>query len=159
MNLIITRRDGSVHEVLFDEADAELLMAYKWHIVSIGRSAYAATNVKREDGSWTTIQMHRLLLDVPAIDHINHDGLDNRRSNLRPCSVSQNAANRRGWAKKQGQGKYKGVFPRGNKWAAYANGKYIGLYETPEEAALGYDQAAVAAWGEYAHTNFPKVGQ
>lgn len=91
------------------------------------------------------------------IDHINHDTLDNRRENLRPCTVSQNGANQ--GVRVNNTSGFKGVslFKRDQVWQAYINmfGKrrHLGYYATPIEAALAYDRAALEYHGEFAMTN------
>lgn len=59
---------------------------------------YATTDFKKSDGKWTTRSLHRLIMDEPeypfVVDHINGDGLDNRKSNLRVISYKENAQNR-----------------------------------------------------------------
>lgn len=83
------------------------------------------------------------------LDHINRDRGDNRIENLRPCTHSQNLGNARA---KRGQ--YKGVsFCKATqRWRAQLNG-HIGRFDTPEEAALAYNEAAKKHYGEFAHLN------
>ena len=102
--------------------------------------------------------MHRFLLDAPVglvVDHINHDGLDNRRSNLRLATYAQNAANRRRGKTNSG---YKGVTWTGTAWsaAAFVRGKrrHLGTFGTPADAARAYDRAIQNEYGEFACTNF-----
>jgi hypothetical protein len=90
-------------------------------------------------------------------DHINHDGLDNRRSNLRPVTPAQSAANRR--PQIGSSSRYKGVqwSTRGRKWSAVINvagrRRYLGLFVDEEEAALAYNAAVLEAYGDYAWLN------
>jgi hypothetical protein len=94
-------------------------------------------------------------------DHINHNGLDNRKTNLRICTTSQNAQNRP--KDTRNISGYKGVgrcMSRGcnYEWRAEIkiNGKkiHLGLFHSPEKAALAYDKAARNLFGEFALTNF-----
>lgn len=105
--------------------------------------------------------MHRFLMeceDQQDIDHINDNGLDNRRENLRVCTRSENIANKRTGGGKYSQ--YRGVTrsPSDNKpWMAQITvdgvNIYLGIYETEKEAALAYDKAALDHFGDYARTN------
>jgi hypothetical protein len=91
------------------------------------------------------------------VDHINHDGLDNRRSNLRVVTNQQNAFNMRprsatgfvGVTYHREMGMYQATLGTGNK------PKYLGLYKTPEEAARVRDAAAYARDPEHAYFNLP----
>lgn len=113
------------------------------------------------------ISMHRLIMNTPDgmdTDHINRDKLDNRRENLRVCTTSQNTAN----SKKQSVNTsgFKGVFSiegaKGNakKWKSKIEVKgssiYLGSFNTAQEAAKAYDNAAVKYFGEFAKLNFQK---
>lgn len=107
--------------------------------------------------------LHRYLMGVGSdekIDHKNGDGLDNRRENLRVASSSENNRNRR---KKSGAAsRYKGVSEHYGKWSAtiWSGRKmWLGRFDTEEEAALAYDEAARRLHGEFARVNFPLEGE
>ena len=103
--------------------------------------------------------MHTFLTGWSRVDHINGNGLDNRRSNLRPASRSQNGANR--GAPSNNTSGFKGVTRFRLKWMAkiQVHGRtiHLGLFATPQEAARAYDTAALEHFGEYARPNFPKA--
>lgn len=93
------------------------------------------------------------------LDHANRNTSDNRLSNLREATVSQNLANRR--SMREGGRSYKGVSwdKRRNRWYARvqvnAVSKHIGYFHNETEAAKAYDREAILAYGEYAFLNFP----
>jgi hypothetical protein len=129
----------------FDEVNK-----YNWIIHSLN---YAATSIKRKH-----ILLHRFLYpEWKLIDHINHNGLDNRSYNLREATQHQNSMNSK--LNKNSNTKYKGVsyFTRDNKYEAYINFNYkkihLGKYPTPEEAAEAYNKKAKELFGEYACLN------
>ena len=148
-------------EVKVDEADLPLLSSYSWHPERKPRATYAKAWA---DGR--KVYMHRLVLglDDPGIhvDHINGDGLDNRRGNLRVATNLQNQHNRR--PNRRGSSCFKGVgwHRATNKWQARIGigGRQvqIGLFEDEVEAARAYDAAAVKNFGEFARPNFEPVG-
>jgi len=111
----------------------------------------------------TLIYIHQEVIEVPkgmVIDHINHDGMDNRRANLRPATYSQNLYHRK---KRSGAmySKYKGVHWHKNhrKWLARITFEkktiHLGYFRNEIEAARAYDEATKKYHGEFASLNFP----
>jgi AP2 domain len=139
-----------------DEADRAFTDGRKWHARArpTRRAVYAMTKI---DGRG--IFLHNLLCpDWKFVDHKDGDGLNNRRSNLRDGTEFRNGANR--WLFRNNTSGYKGVTraPKGEgRWTAAIgfNRRLInlGTYDSPEEAAYAYDQAAVSYFGEWARTN------
>jgi hypothetical protein len=148
---------------LVDDEDYELVSVHRWHLWdqkgrhARARGPYAYTTTRRPDGGKTTTAMHNLIMGRRLVDHVNHDGLDNRRENLRPATIAQNNHNQRPRA--AGSSRFKGVtwHRRVGKWQATIklNGRcvYLGVFAIEEEAALAYDAAALEAYGEYAYLN------
>ncbi len=143
---------------IVDDEDFEFLNRWKW---SCGSGGYALRNSPRSDGSHRHVLMHRLIA-LPHYgehtDHINQDKLDNRSSNLRVCTNSQNGMNK-GKQSNNTSG-YKGVYKHEiGRWAARINagGKKIslGLYKDVLDAAKAYDKAALKYHGEFAYLNIP----
>lgn len=145
---------------LVDDADYERVNQHKWCANKIGNNWYAirATGGRRKK---KFIYMHRSITAVAPgmyVDHRNHNGLDNRRENLRVCTNAQNTRSR-GTGKNNTSG-YKGVCWRKDRkrWSAKIKVNYVtialGCFGSPEEAAKAYDEAARFHFGEYALTNF-----
>ena len=118
---------------------------------------YAATGRSDNQGSW--IRMHNLVLPTALgvwPDHINGDRADNRSSNLRPATPSQNTISSR---KVKGKVPFRGVKIANSSGSFLAEimvnqkRRRIGWFKTPEEAARAYDRAAVETHGEFAVTN------
>lgn len=148
--------------VFVDAPDYEALAAHRWYLHPQGYAMRTAVM----DGKRTTIYMHREILGATTeelIDHRNHDGLDNRRANLRRCNRSQNNQNARGRYNRRS--KYKGVAwdSSRQRWRAevVANGstRFVGRFDDERSAALAYDRAAREQYGEFACLNFPEDGE
>lgn len=142
--------------VLIDESDLTRVESFHWAVERNRHCLYARRSF-RNAGRTCKVRMHRFLLDVTDsrihVDHINGDGLDNRRSNLRLCSLSENVFNRA--ANLNNTTGFKGVCRKGDRWTARIGkeGTYLGTFGTAEEAAAAYDQAASHRFGEYARPN------
>lgn len=146
-----------------DAGDYDALSRWSWCATCNDGHWYAFRNTRsRREGWQRQVYMHRQIMDDPAdltIDHVNGDGLDNRRCNLRTATLGQNMANQR---KTRGRSKYKGVTTTWNgKWRAGAKKDrrmiHCGVFDDEVAAALAYDVAAIKLWGQYARPNFLEV--
>ena len=144
---------------LIDDDDFELVSRYKWRALwhKDTKSFYAKTNILKSDGKYTTLPMHRLILNAQKgdeVDHIHHFTLDNRKSELRICTKNQNQHNR--GANANNTSGYKGVawHKKNKKWTAQIRLnlklKYLGSYPTPELAYEAYCRAAAELHGQFA---------
>jgi len=149
-------------ETLVDDEDYIELSKYKW--CAYWNKTSKSWYVIRTDytNGKTTIYMARYILNCPddmQVDHINHDTMDNRKSNLRICYKFENIRNRK-WNDNNTSG-YKGVYwhKRDRKWRSQyginKTRKYIGSYNNPIVAALMYDDVVSKVYGEFASLNFP----
>lgn len=139
-----------------DSLDFLLVAGFCWHARQDGNGWYAARKA-RYKGTAHTLYLHRVIMrakDGQQIDHIDGDGLNCRRSNLRFCNHSQNQANRR---LQGGTSRYRGVSRNGGTWYASikvdGRSRKLGRHETEREAALAYDRAAIEEFGEFASVN------
>lgn len=148
-------------KAIIDEQDFEKVNQYKWHLTSSpsSKTFYAKTSTWNKDKKCNTdIKLHRFILDLSdsklLVDHINHNGLDNRKCNLRVSTTSQNTQNSR-QPNKYG---YKGIYLNGKSWVARIkiDGKIVRTYgiESAYEAAIEYDRLARKYFGDFALTNF-----
>lgn len=148
---------------IVDDDDHEWLSQWKWHAVGRPAQFYAARTKRLDEGGPGVVLMHRVVMglvkdEVLFVDHANHDSLDNRRSNLRLCEHRINLANQRS---SSGSSRYKGVYylKGPGTWRAEISvnkRKFcLGNHKTQESAGKAYDEAALAAWGEFAYLNFP----
>lgn len=152
---------------LVDNNDYEWLNQWVWRY----ENGYATrTEIKRlVNGEYKqkTIWMHRIINNTPDglfTDHINGNRSDNRRENLRTCTIAENTRNSR--ISSNNKSGYKGIFatPYGT-WRAgltiTKNGKrksiYFGSHSTKEAAALAYDDGALKYFGEFANLNFKRA--
>jgi HNH endonuclease len=142
---------------IVDADDFEELSQHKWTLVRRGNSDYAG---RREKGKH--ISMHREIMNTPddmVVDHINGNGLNNRKSNMRNCTKAQNSYNSR---PRGGHSGYVGVtyHKRSRKFSAVIgyNGEkiHVGEFDDEIEAAQARDRKALELQGEFAYLNFPE---
>lgn len=155
MVISINSKKFGVHSVLIDDEDHLKIQGYKWHIIKIGGCFYAEACVGKK-----RIRMHRLILAAKKgeiVDHVNHNGLDNTRVNLRFATTSQNSMNQR--MRKNNASGFRGVYfhKRALKYHAQikvdGKRKSLGLFYNPTEAAIAYNKAAHTFYGDYANVN------
>ena len=160
---------------LVDDDDFEWLNKYNWHAAEgeRDRTFYARKYIK-ENGKVKMLLLHRFIMGLSdskaKVDHIDKNGLNNQRSNLRICTQQENSFNKRPCENKTS--KYLGVYLRQvtkrgrlyTYWRAEIkkDNKSIrlGYFKTEESAALAYDAKARELFGEFANPNFktPLVG-
>jgi hypothetical protein len=143
-----------------DDSDYENLNQWKWYASKKSNGYYVRRNTgpaRKQD----YIYMSRVIMN-PAegltVDHIDHNGLNNQRSNLRVCTYRENSLNRI----PIGSSKYLGVcvYKSGGKERIRASIKsfgkttHLGYYKTESDAARAYDKAASQIHGEFANLNF-----
>lgn len=138
---------GQDKTAIISEHDVKLVRQYTWRAFKNGKIWYARARLGQR-----VILMHRLIMGFPSfrLDHRNRNGLDNRRSNLREATRSQNGAN-------QKRGSFKGVcwHRRDQYWQAQIekNGRayWLGYFSTRAAAKRAYNRAAKTMFGEFAH--------
>ncbi|MDD5189420.1 MAG: AP2 domain-containing protein [Dehalococcoidales bacterium] len=141
--------------VFIDEEDLNKVEGYRW-IIQYNQNTeirYVRASVNKK-----AIYLHRLILNAKKgiqVDHINGNGLDNRKINLRVCTKAENLRNRK--ISKINKSGYKGVYWYRKKWRAEIkyNGEkyYIGTFANLIEAAKAYDAKAIKLHGEFARIN------
>lgn len=139
---------------VIDLVDVEKASKHGWILDDTKPNRYVLARVNNR-----TLRLHRYILDVPkgmAVDHIDGNGLNNRRTNLRVVTPQQNSFNRRKITSKSSR--YKGVHARGNgkfRAAIRVNGKLIniGTFSTELDAAKAYNILALKYFGEFACLN------
>ena len=149
---------------LIDDEDFERVSKYKWTLSDVSRKKFYARRSDWNKGNQKTILMHRFIMNAPEgfeVDHIDGDGLNNQKHNLRLATSAENRWN----SQKQLNNKtgFWGVgFDRRKKDRCFyarikVNNKciFLGHYRSATEAAMIYDAAAKKFHGEFARLNFP----
>ena len=157
---------------IVDVEDFERVSALAWHACRaqyVGEIVFYARRIVQKNFVRTTTHLHQFVLRYNGkVDHINHNPLDNRKCNLRPCTYTQNAGNTRfSIREKKSQSGYlgvdffnfatKGYTFRRKPWRVRIGGKCVGFFTTAEEAARAYDAEAKRQRGKYTELNFPSV--
>ncbi len=147
-----------------DDEDYEYLNQFKWCADKARRTYYAFRNMK-VDGRWVVGTMHQFLIKQPKgmqIDHIDDNGLNNQKSNLRICTNQENHMKTKIQRTAKGilkSSRFKGVssVSDGDRWRAriHYNGKenFLGRYDSEIDAAIAYNNAAKEMFGEFARLN------
>lgn len=156
-------------KAFLDDEDFEKFGGFNYHVMPHGNNFYARRGTydpeiyaKFKKGHVGHFLMHREIMGITdpkiSIDHIDGNGLNNQKSNLRICTHSQTMGNRN--RNKNSNNKFKGVCFRKDKGNVFyasigINGirKHIGSYESEIEAALAYNVAASFAFREFARLN------
>ena len=149
-------KNKGVYVALVDDEDFERLNSFSWYAQKGGNTFYAQRCIK-VNGKKVNIRMHREILNGSIIDHIDRNGLNNQKSNLRVCTTSENAMNMR--KHKKSKSNYKGVcfHKLEKKWVAQIKinrkGFYLGYFMSEVDAARAYNSKAVELFGEFANLN------
>lgn len=143
-------------QTMVDDNDFDYLNSWNWSSV-FHRNTHYVCRYEKIDGIKKRIFMHRVIMNTPVglfTDHKDHNGLNNQRDNLRICTNSQNKMN----VRPTGRINYLGVYFEEDKYyraKIRVNGKsiHLGLFKTPEDAAVAYNEAAKKYFGEFANLN------
>lgn len=149
------------YSCIIDAEDYEKITSIckSWHAGIKNGLVYAESKVWRGERQ-VAVSIHRVVMDAPSgvlVDHINHDTLDNRKSNLRLVTRQQNQCNVK--PRSGNWSRFKGVCfnKRVNRWVAYINSfgrrEYLGYYDDELDAARAYDAASLRLHGEYGYLN------
>lgn len=148
---------------VIDEADFGLVSQYSWHAMPGRHTFYASRSWWVPAAKRTKSQpMHALLTGWSRVDHIDGDGLNNRRSNLRPASMQENRRNSQ--SASGSSSKFKGVKRQGKAWVAVIGVRpgvqqYLGYFGSEVAAAQAYDDAARELFGDFARLNLSEASR
>jgi len=145
------------YEAVIDAADVPLIYGRNWYALCNRNAVYAATTARQPDGREKTIYMHTVLSGYGQTDHKDRNGLNNRRSNLRDATVSQNAMNRRRQANNssgfKGVSFHKRIGLYQARISAHRTRTHLGYFETPQMAHAAYLAAAKEIHGEFGRSS------
>jgi hypothetical protein len=148
------------YSTIIDDKDYDYLAQWRWYASVTSKGFVYAKKVGIKNGKKAEYSMSRVIMHTPDglfCDHINHNTLDNRRSNLRNCTRAENGRNKTPCRKTS---RYLGVYRR------KSNGKYdatimingrvthLGSFSHDWAAAIKYDTVAKKYHGEFANLNF-----
>ena len=151
---------------MVDDDDYERVNKLKWSLEDSGKNGHELYYAKRlhpviRGKKYVRLTMHKFIMgDIPegmVIDHINLNGLDNRKENLRPCNTSENNSNRICMPKSTS--KYLGVYfhkGTGKYMARIKKDKstiYLGVFKDEKDAAIAYNKAAIKYHNQFANLN------
>lgn len=155
-------------KALVDDEDGHLAEFGWCASLRNGKTWYAHRMIRRAPEKPLHLQLHRVVLGITdpkiEVDHVNGDGLDCRRINLRKATRAQNARNRSKNRTSFGRFKCVSWNKRVKKWLVQISYRdngvkkshYVGWFTDEEAGARAYDQAATMLFGEFARLNFPK---
>ncbi len=138
------------------DEDYEELNKHKWHAFKNGKHWYARRQITVAPKKQAHICIHQVLCGKGA-DHIDGDGLNNQRDNLRPATSQQNCFNRKPLTGCTSPHKGVSWHKYNKKWGARIkrSGKsfFLGYFDNEDDAALAYKSAAIVMFGLYAHNS------
>lgn len=144
--IFLRRKDGIVIETIIDTEDLGKIIEFPntWFAwLAATNDYYVISKAPKENGKRKGVRLHRYILDAPdskQVDHINHDTLDNRKTNLRAVTVSENQQNRTGARSDNNSSGIRGVHwdKRNGKWCVQIQLKgekiYLGLHDSLDKA-------------------------
>ncbi len=122
---------GLRHEILIDETDFEVVATFPgtWYVYKHGHTYYAQIYVRDMDSKSIIALMHRVILNPPGdreVDHRNHDGLDNRRKNIRIATRGENGRNAKNNVERQSEVNGVSWHAKRNVWEVrfWVDGRY-----------------------------------
>jgi hypothetical protein len=145
---------------MVDDEDFERINQFKWHTAKQRTSNLYARREYASDGKRMHQYMHCFIMPLfigMEVDHIDGDGLNNQKNNLRACTRKENSHNMK--VHSNNMTGYKGVckYKKWNLWSAmiHSNGKnyYLGCFKNPLDAARAYNDAAIKHHGKFAWLN------
>ncbi|MGA2093031.1 MAG: HNH endonuclease [Sedimentisphaerales bacterium] len=135
---------------------------FKWSLVGSKKKYYAVCGIRDKDGNFNLVRLHRLIMNDPKgllVDHMNGISLDNRSTNLRKATRTQNLFNTR--KRENTSSRFVGVCfdKRYRFWEAYITHhrkkRFLGYFKDEVDAARAYDKSALKYRKGFARLNFP----